>query len=116
MTDPQDKLSSLRKWADRLRDENATMAAELAGYADAWEAERARIADLERALRYEADMAAQALERIAEQDEEIARLRAIIECAEKMCSEDWGHYPAGTAGNVLLEEMRRVLGIKEKTQ
>jgi hypothetical protein len=41
MTDPQDKLSSLRKWADKLRDENATMAAELAGYADAWEAERA---------------------------------------------------------------------------
>lgn len=35
-----DMCAALRKLADRLRDENATMAAELAGYADAWEAER----------------------------------------------------------------------------
>jgi hypothetical protein len=40
MTDKPDMCAALRKWADRLRGENATMAEELEGYADAWEAER----------------------------------------------------------------------------
>jgi hypothetical protein len=111
MTDKPDMCAALRKWADRLRDENATMAAELAGYADAWKAERARTAELSKALQQSIDsnvdkimamtddqvaaltrldgsnpedsarLGKQACElaiaavRIAEQDEEIARLR-----------------------------------------
>jgi hypothetical protein len=41
MTDKPDMCAALRKWADRLRDENSTLAESLAVYADAWEAERA---------------------------------------------------------------------------
>ncbi len=41
MTDKPDMCAALRKWSDRLRDENSSLAESLAGYADAWEAERA---------------------------------------------------------------------------
>src|SRR4030067_164815 len=99
MTDKPDMCASLRKWADRLRDENATMAAELAGYADAWEAERAALmpcghhqslmmksaetgadpyCDLCAAKSGGLDaeqMEAELRARIAEQDEEIEKLR-----------------------------------------
>jgi hypothetical protein len=73
--------AALRKWADRLRDENSTLAESLAGYADAWEAERARAAELIEAdlehSQLAADLASRdAMKRIAEQDEEIARLRS----------------------------------------
>lgn len=62
MTDKPDMCAALRKWADRLRDENSTLAESLAGYADAWEAERARI---------------------SEQDEEITRMREWRDYAEQ---------------------------------
>jgi hypothetical protein len=40
MTDKPDMCAALRKWAYRLRGENNSLAESLAGYADAWEAER----------------------------------------------------------------------------
>jgi hypothetical protein len=79
MTDKPDMCAALHQWADRLRDENATMAAELAGYANAWKAERAamwkEIGECSGGYRTLEKEVALSAERIAEQDEEIARLR-----------------------------------------
>lgn len=100
MTDKPDMCAALRKWADALHaDGNIIGAATLAAYAGAWEAERAvlmpcghhpslmlksaetgadlycELCDAQSGRRDAEQMEAELQERIAEQDEEIARMR-----------------------------------------